>query len=101
MAEIRLGVIMYGVTGRMGTNQHLVRSILEIRRQGGVRSRLSGGRPTSGHLSQPPSRGGLCLSGRGGPVDSIEDPAVAGAAAEVAGDGLAYREIVGLGIVIE
>ncbi|MBT5265464.1 MAG: Gfo/Idh/MocA family oxidoreductase [Rhodospirillaceae bacterium] len=37
MAEIRLGVIMYGVTGRMGTNQHLVRSILEIRRQGGVR----------------------------------------------------------------
>jgi len=27
---------MHGVTGRMGTNQHLVRSILEIRRQGGV-----------------------------------------------------------------
>jgi len=32
----RIGVIMNGVTGRMGTNQHLVRSILEIRRQGGV-----------------------------------------------------------------
>jgi predicted dehydrogenase len=32
----RIGVIMHGVTGRMGTNQHLVRSILEIRRQGGV-----------------------------------------------------------------
>ncbi|HEY2336330.1 MAG TPA: Gfo/Idh/MocA family oxidoreductase [Burkholderiales bacterium] len=27
---------MNGVTGRMGTNQHLVRSILEIRKQGGV-----------------------------------------------------------------
>jgi len=32
----RIGVIMHGVTGRMGMNQHLVRSILEIRRQGGV-----------------------------------------------------------------
>ena len=31
-----IGVIMNGVTGRMGTNQHLVRSILAIRRQGGV-----------------------------------------------------------------
>jgi predicted dehydrogenase len=36
MAERRLGIIMYGVTGRMGTNQHLVRSILAIRKQGGV-----------------------------------------------------------------
>ena len=33
----RLGVIMNGVTGRMGTNQHLVRSILAIRKQRGVR----------------------------------------------------------------
>jgi len=32
----RIGIIMNGVTGRMGTNQHLVRSILEIRKQGGV-----------------------------------------------------------------
>ena len=32
-----LGVIMNGVTGRMGTNQHLMRSIVAIRRQGGVR----------------------------------------------------------------
>ncbi len=31
-----LGIIMNGVTGRMGTNQHLVRSILAIREQGGV-----------------------------------------------------------------
>ena len=36
MSEKRIGVIMNGVTGRMGTNQHLVRSILEIRKQGGV-----------------------------------------------------------------
>ena len=36
MADIRLGVIMHGVTGRMGTNQHLIRSILAIREQGGV-----------------------------------------------------------------
>jgi predicted dehydrogenase len=36
MNEKRIGIIMHGVTGRMGTHQHLVRSILEIRRQGGV-----------------------------------------------------------------
>lgn len=36
MAEISIGVILNGVTGRMGTNQHLVRSILAIREQGGV-----------------------------------------------------------------
>jgi predicted dehydrogenase len=36
MATIRLGIIMNGVTGRMGTNQHLVRSIAAIRAQGGV-----------------------------------------------------------------
>jgi predicted dehydrogenase len=36
MKTKRLGVIMNGVTGRMGTNQHLVRSILEIRKAGGV-----------------------------------------------------------------
>src|SRR5271166_1095607 len=29
-------IAMNGVTGRMGTNQHLVRSILAIREQGGV-----------------------------------------------------------------
>jgi len=33
----RVGVIMNGVTGRMGTNQHLVRSLLPIREEGGVR----------------------------------------------------------------
>jgi predicted dehydrogenase len=36
MGVRRLGIIMNGVTGRMGTNQHLVRSIMAIRAQGGV-----------------------------------------------------------------
>jgi predicted dehydrogenase len=36
MKQRRLGIIMHGVTGRMGMNQHLIRSILEIRKQGGV-----------------------------------------------------------------
>ena len=37
MSERRIGIVMNGVTGRMGLNQHLVRSILAIRNQGGVR----------------------------------------------------------------
>lgn len=37
MKENRIGIIMNGVTGRMGTNQHLMRSIVEIIRQGGVK----------------------------------------------------------------
>ena len=36
MIELRIGIIMNGVTGRMGTNQHLVRSINAIRAEGGV-----------------------------------------------------------------
>lgn len=32
-----IGIILNGVTGRMGTNQHLVRSILTIIKQGGVK----------------------------------------------------------------
>jgi predicted dehydrogenase len=36
MAMQPLGIIMNGVTGRMGYRQHLVRSILAIREQGGV-----------------------------------------------------------------
>ena len=39
MSTRRLGIIMHGVTGRMGTNQHLVRSILAIRAAGGVELR--------------------------------------------------------------
>ena len=33
-----VGIIMNGVTGRMGTNQHLVRSICAIREEGGVKT---------------------------------------------------------------
>jgi predicted dehydrogenase len=41
MATRPIGIIMNGVTGRMGLNQHLVRSIVAIRKQGGVA--LAGG----------------------------------------------------------
>ena len=34
MADI--GIVMNGVTGRMGTNQHLIRSLLALREEGGV-----------------------------------------------------------------
>ena len=34
----KTGIIMNGVTGRMGTNQHLLRSIAEIIKQGGVKT---------------------------------------------------------------
>ena len=37
MTTRRLGLIMNGVTGRMGLNQHLIRSIIAIREQGGVK----------------------------------------------------------------
>ncbi len=36
MSTRRLGIVMHGVTGRMGMNQHLIRSIVAIRAQGGV-----------------------------------------------------------------
>jgi predicted dehydrogenase len=36
MKEHKIGIVMNGVTGRMGTNQHLIRSILAIIKQGGV-----------------------------------------------------------------
>lgn len=36
MAERRIGLIMHGVTGRMGMNQHLIRSVAAIRREGGL-----------------------------------------------------------------
>ncbi len=38
MAERKIGIIMNGVTGRMGTNQHLLRSIAAIIKQGGVKT---------------------------------------------------------------
>ena len=37
MAERQIGIVMHGVTGRMGLNQHLIRSILAIRKEGGVK----------------------------------------------------------------
>jgi predicted dehydrogenase len=37
MKQHKIGIIMNGVTGRMGTNQHLLRSISEIIKQGGVK----------------------------------------------------------------
>src|SRR3979490_69995 len=37
MIEHTIGIIMNGVTGRMGTNQHLMRSIVQIIKQGGVK----------------------------------------------------------------
>ncbi len=36
MTQRRLGIAMHGVTGRMGMNQHLIRSVAAIRAQGGV-----------------------------------------------------------------
>jgi predicted dehydrogenase len=36
MATRRLGIIMHGVTGRIGTNQHLINSVLAIRKEGGL-----------------------------------------------------------------
>ncbi len=36
MAQHRIGIIMNGVSGRIGSNQHLARAIVEIRKQGGV-----------------------------------------------------------------
>ena len=36
MKTHKVGIILNGVTGRMGTNQHLMRSIVEIINQGGV-----------------------------------------------------------------
>lgn len=41
MKEHKIGIIMNGVTGRMGTNQHLLRSIAEIIKQGGVKINTS------------------------------------------------------------
>ena len=37
MKQTTVGIIMNGVTGRMGTNQHLLRSIAAIIKQGGVK----------------------------------------------------------------
>ena len=36
MATQRIGIIMHGVTGRMGYNQHLIRSVQAIIQDGGL-----------------------------------------------------------------
>jgi predicted dehydrogenase len=36
MSSRRIGIIMNGATGRMGLNQHLIRSVLAIRSEGGI-----------------------------------------------------------------
>lgn len=41
MVQHRIGIIMNGVTGRMGTNQHLMRSVVEIMKEGGVKAGTS------------------------------------------------------------
>ena len=38
MTTRSLGIILNGVTGRMGTNQHFIRSLLAIMQQGGVKA---------------------------------------------------------------
>lgn len=38
MSQRVVKILMNGVTGRMGRNQHLIRSVLAIREQGGCRS---------------------------------------------------------------
>ena len=38
MKTHEIGIVMNGVTGRMGLNQHLLRSIMAIRQQGGVKA---------------------------------------------------------------
>jgi predicted dehydrogenase len=37
MSTRSIGIAMHGVTGRMGMNQHLIRSVAAIRRDGGIR----------------------------------------------------------------
>ena len=37
MKEHRVGIMLNGVSGRMGTNQHLLRSLVAIRDQGGIK----------------------------------------------------------------
>ena len=37
MKTHKIGIIMNGVTGRMGTNQHLIRSLAAIIAKGGVK----------------------------------------------------------------
>ena len=74
MNEKRIGIIMNGVTGRMGLNQHLVRSILAIRQQGGVAladgSRLVPDPILVGRNAAKLSRSPTSMASRAGPRTS-------------------------------
>lgn len=35
-SQRKIGIVMNGVTGRMGRNQHLARSVIAIRDEGGI-----------------------------------------------------------------
>ena len=41
MAERRIGIIVHGATGRMGTTQHLARALVAIREEGGLALRMA------------------------------------------------------------
>ena len=64
MGDKRLGIVMNGVTGRMGMNQHLIRSIAAIRSQGGVTLK-NGDRVMPDPDPRRPQRGEDCRSGQG------------------------------------
>ena len=60
MGVRRLGIIMNGVTGRMGMNQHLIRSIVAIRdagRRGARQRRPRDARPDPGRPQRRQARG--------------------------------------------
>jgi hypothetical protein len=69
MPERRVGVILHGITGRMGYNQHLVRSICAIREQGGVGSPTARARSSirswsgAARTNSPRSRASMALRG--------------------------------------
>ncbi len=85
MTTRRIGIIMNGVTGRMGTNQHLLRSIAAIRADGGLAL------PDGGVLMPDPLLVGRdpakleALSARGGrvPWTADLDAALADSAYEI------------------
>ena len=65
MAEHTIGIIMNGVSGRMGYRQHLVRSILAIREQGGrraLRRHARAGRAHPGGAQRGEARRTCCAS---------------------------------------
>jgi hypothetical protein len=58
----RLGIVMYGITGRMGLNQHLIRSIVAIRAEAGV-ALADGCRGDAGSARDPLRTGAITARG--------------------------------------